>query len=41
MPIRLVSAGIFELKNPGARIQNPEEIMRINECNEIECSPDS
>jgi hypothetical protein len=35
LPIRLVSAGIFELKNPGARIQNPEEIMSINECNQV------
>jgi hypothetical protein len=32
---------MFELMNPGARIQNPEEMMRINGCNEIESSPDS
>jgi hypothetical protein len=32
---------IFEQRNPGARIQNPEEIMSIAECNEIGVSPES
>jgi hypothetical protein len=32
---------IFELRNPGAGIQNPEEIMSIAEYNEIGSSPES